>query len=130
MKLHFNSQSGVLRIELRSGSVMEQSAHPVSNQPVTVSNFEAVAQACVTPEDWHAYLKLKGIEFDGVMCSATAEDMWGLNSIWNYYQIEGQSFAPTFFKFSNGKSLRITKENIQSFMSTWSPFRQSFFLAD
>jgi hypothetical protein len=72
--------------------------------------------------------KLVGIEFEGVMCSATREDQNGLVAVLTAYQLQGAAFQPTRFEFANGNSLVINKTNIQAFISVWMPFRQSFFL--
>ncbi|MBM7070873.1 hypothetical protein JQC92_02305 [Shewanella sp. 202IG2-18] len=67
--------------------------------------------------------KLKGVEFEGVMCSATKEDMWGLNSVQQLIAMGGS----TNFRFDNGNKLLLTPDNIQAFQAVWIPFRQSFF---
>ena len=67
--------------------------------------------------------KLQGVEFEGVMCSATAEDMWGLASIKAFIEA-GNS---TNFHFDNGSVLRLTPQNIAAFEAVWVPFRQGFF---
>jgi hypothetical protein len=72
--------------------------------------------------------KLVGIEFEGVMCSASMYDQNGLLAILAAYQLQGANFQPTSFEFANGNSLVITKDNIQAFIAVWMPFRQSFFL--
>ena len=69
-------------------------------------------------------LKLSGIEFEGVMCSAMAEDMWGLNSIQGFVA----SGASTPFVFENGNTLIITPDNVSAFTAVWMPFRASFFV--
>lgn len=74
--------------------------------------------------------KLVGIDFEGTMCSATMEDQNGLIAVLVAYQIAGANFVPTRFSFSNNNELVITKDNIQSFMAVWMPFRQSFFLVE
>lgn len=71
--------------------------------------------------------KLVGIEFDGVMCSATSQDQSGLTAVLLAYQLQGDKFQPTKFEFENGNSLVLTRENFQRFASVWMPFRQSFF---
>jgi hypothetical protein len=72
--------------------------------------------------------KWVGVEFQGVMCSATAEDQNGLLAVLFASQMQGAAFAPTEFTFANGSKLIITKENIQTFTNVWMPFRQSFFV--
>ena len=67
--------------------------------------------------------KLTGIEFNGVMCSATKEDQWGLASIKSYV-VDGQSIN---FEFENGTSLLLTPDNIEYFEALWFPFRLGFF---
>lgn len=67
--------------------------------------------------------KLAGVLFNGVMCSATADDMFGLASIKPYVKA-GMSIN---YYFDNGNSLLITPDNIDAFEAVWFPFRQSFF---
>lgn len=71
--------------------------------------------------------KLVGVEFEGVMCSATAPDQAGLAAVLQAIQLQGAAFQPTRFYFDNGSTLIITLENWQAFASVWLPFRQSFF---
>lgn len=71
--------------------------------------------------------KWVGVEFEGVMCSATRDDQNGLTSVLVVYQLEGAAFQPTRFGFANGNSLTLTKDNLMSFLQVWKPFRQSFF---
>lgn len=71
--------------------------------------------------------KLVGVEFQGVMCSATAEDQHGLAAVLLAIQLQGQDFQPTRFYFANGNTLVITLSNWQAFAAVWLPFRQSFF---
>lgn len=67
--------------------------------------------------------KLVGVEFEGVMCSATKEDMWGLSAVALWVQA-GNS---TTFEFSNGNTLVLTPDNYQEFVQVWGSFRASFF---
>ncbi|MEJ1353081.1 MAG: hypothetical protein RPU13_13810 [Candidatus Sedimenticola sp. (ex Thyasira tokunagai)] len=67
--------------------------------------------------------KLVGVEFEGVMCSATSEDMWGLSSL-RPHILAGASFP---FYFSNGTVLLLTPDNVAAFEAVWIPFRASFF---
>lgn len=67
--------------------------------------------------------KRAGVEFDGVMCSATKEDMWGLNSIKDWVAAGND----TDFEFDNGNVLTLTKDNYAAFESVWIPFRAGFF---
>ena len=77
-------------------------------------------------------LKLSGVEYtdttgsnpDPVMCSATKEDMWGLNSVNTSISMGSPSEN---FWFDNGNKLVITPANAGEFMNTWAPFRRSFF---
>ncbi len=68
--------------------------------------------------------KMKGVLFEGILCSATAEDMWGLSAIKGWI-LEGNSIP---FKFSNGNTLLLTPSNLNPFEDIWVPFRASFFL--
>lgn len=67
--------------------------------------------------------KRAGVEFDGVMCSATKEDMWGLNSIKDWVAAGND----TDFEFDNGSVLTLTKDNYAAFEAVWIPFRAGFF---
>jgi hypothetical protein len=73
--------------------------------------------------------KLVGVEFQGVMCSATGNDQSGLTAVFTAIQVQGAAFPATRFEFDNGNALVITTANYQAFMDVWLPFRQSFFLA-
>lgn len=68
--------------------------------------------------------KLNGIEFEGVMCSATKEDMWGLAAIKDFVSAGNT----TKFRFENGNTLTLTPANYAAFEAIWTPFRASFFL--
>lgn len=72
--------------------------------------------------------KLAGIEFNGVMCSATKEDQDGLLAVLVAYQLQGSAFQETEYRFINGSTLKINKDNINDFIAAWIPFRQSFFI--
>ena len=71
--------------------------------------------------------KMVGIEFEGVMCSATRDDQNGLVAVIIAHQLQKASFQPTEFKFVNGNRLLMTYENLPKFLAVWMPFRQSFF---
>ena len=72
-------------------------------------------------------VKYQGVEFQGVMCSATKEDQTGLIAVLMAYQLQGAKFQPTEYKFVNGSSLVLDRSNIQAFIQKWMPFRQGFF---
>lgn len=67
--------------------------------------------------------KIKGVEFEGVMCSATAMDSSGLMEA-REWVLAGNT---TVFEFENGSELRLTPDNIGLFEATYKPFRASFF---
>ena len=69
-------------------------------------------------------IKLQGIEYAGVMCSATGEDQNGLLAAEKYIAEYGLSVN---FKFVNGSVLVLDAANIAEFKSVWVPFRASFF---
>lgn len=79
------------------------------------------------PEVVEELRKIEGVEFEGVKCSATKEDQDGLAAVLLAIQLQGPTFKPTLFHFSNGSRLVISLENYQEFIQTWLPFRQSFF---
>lgn len=74
--------------------------------------------------------KLDGIEFEEVMCSATADDQHGLNAVWTQYalaKMQQQPMPPVYFHFANSNKLLLTEDNIEAFKAVWLPFRMSFF---
>lgn len=74
--------------------------------------------------------KMVGVEFEGVMCSATEKDQNGLAAVLMAIQFQGATFKPTRFFFENGNTLILSLSNYESFASVWLPFRQSFFAAE
>ena len=73
--------------------------------------------------EYTRYLKLQGIEFEGVMCSATQKDYWGLGIAFDSIR----AGVSTVWDFDNGNHLLLTPDNIEEFKSVWLPFRLSFF---
>lgn len=107
----------------------------------TVVNLETgeVTQVDLTPEEIaerEAYVpppqdpKMVGVEFEGVMCSATAADQAGLAAVLVAIQFQGPNFQPTKFYFENGNTLILSLQNYEAFAAVWLPFRQSFFVPD
>lgn len=91
--------------------------------PPKTEEEELAAEAAALEKERVRAAKLAGVEFEGVMCSATKEDMWGLAAIGPWVQA-GNSAA---FEFDNGNVLVLTPENYQEFTSVWGAFRASFF---
>lgn len=89
--------------------------------------FDGEAWTAPLPEPGLVDPKLVGVEFDGVMCSATGGDQNGLTAVLMTIQAQGAAFEPTRFSFENGSQLIITLQNCQALMDVWRPFRQSFF---
>lgn len=71
--------------------------------------------------------RMDGVHFQGVMCSATADDQNGLTAVLLAIQLQGPLFPGTRFLFANGTALDITYENHQAFIAVWLPFRQTLF---
>lgn len=67
--------------------------------------------------------KLTGVEFNGVMCSATKYDMWGLGVASDYIR----SGNNVMWDFENGNQVLLTAANIDDFYAVWLPFRLGFF---
>ncbi len=92
-----------------------------------VFTFDTVAQDAkdqkVLEELDRKNRKLAGVEFEGVMCSATGGDMHGLKCVEDDI-LEG---IPVNFHFDNGNVLVITPGNVEAFKAVWKPFRRSFF---
>jgi hypothetical protein len=112
----------------------------IENGTVTVRDLTEqelaamAARAAPSPEQVQATnaanAKYVGVEFEGVMCSATGQDQNGLVAVLLSIQLQGAAFPATRFWFDNGNSLVITTANYEAFMAVWLPFRQSFFLAE
>lgn len=88
-----------------------------------LANLELVAKAIADAE-----AKMTGFDYNGVMCSATAEDQHGLTDI--LAGMQNNLLTETPFKFENGSVLVLTAETINEFATTWSAFRQSFFTVE
>jgi hypothetical protein len=73
-------------------------------------------------------LKLKGFEYNGVMCSAKKADQDGLFFIWSNFILCTEDFEPTEFSFVNGGKLVLDSSNIEDFYRKWKAFRKSFFV--
>ncbi len=83
-------------------------------------SIDPVIEAEITKES----RKLAGVEFQGVMCSATESDQNGLLSMYNF--IKAGQLSPNFH-FENGNVLPLNSGNIDALLAVWSPFRESFF---
>lgn len=103
-----------IREYLKTNTIAPKALPPLP----TSEELEAEAKAEVTR------LKLQGILFQGVMCSATAEDMWGLTSV----LVGLNNFDVSYnFRFDNGNILVINRSNYMELMAVWAPFRDTFF---
>jgi hypothetical protein len=107
------------------GSVPENGIEvPVRpNTGLDIWNGKSWDAAKLTKKQKADALKFSGIKFDGVLCSAEAEDMWGLSSIKEF--IKAGNSTP--FVFNNGNTLLLTPDNLSSFEAVWVPFRLGFF---
>lgn len=119
----WNGDSG--EIEYNDGTINEEITD-LSGLDTVIAKFDeekatkdAIDSAPVVPNP-----KMIGIEFEGVMCSATESDQNGLAAI--RPEIEAGVDIPPF-KFSNGNRLKLTLDNWEDFRAVWLPFRMSFF---
>ena len=95
--------------------------HLITPEMVEISDAELTILNEPPPKPVN--LKLQGVEFAGVMCSATKEDMWGLSAVRSWVA-SGQDVA---FEFDNGNVLTLSLANMAAFEAVWVPFRASFF---
>ena len=129
--IHFDEDTGIGKVERSTGAESINSLGTLSSVLSRYNTLvaeedalaEEIASAPPTDAEMDRQLKLGGIEFDGVMCSATSRDMWGLSAIKDWVR----SGSQTNFEFENGNVLTITEDNIDEFEATWIPFRSSFF---
>ena len=110
-------------ITLDTENIYDDELYTVTTRDIEPS-AEEIAQFLANPSSSYLYAqKLVGVEFEGVMCSATKEDMWGLSSV----EPLVLSGTPVNFKFDNGEVLVLTADNVAAFQAVWVPFRMSFF---
>jgi len=98
---------------------------PVKVPEPTPEEIAAEAEAEKRAAD--AAKKMTGVEFEGILCSATRDDQDGLTAVFLLIQMQGAAFKGTKFEFANGSSLVITLSNYAAFTAVWVAFRQSFF---
>lgn len=116
------------RVMDAAGSVLQVETAPgVYSVLDTGDDGWGEALAVAEPYVAQVNLRLQGVSFQGVMCSATADDQNGLTAVLLAIQLQGPAFPGTRFLFSNGNTLNITLANYQAFIAVWLPFRQSFF---
>ena len=102
---------------------VETDKNPICGQIEKDGLFKDPKALPITSKKRDDALKILGVKFKGVMCSAEAEDMWGLASIKDFIEA-GNS---TKFVFKNGNTLTLTPDNIAAFQAIWIPFRLEFF---
>lgn len=74
--------------------------------------------------------QMSGVEFNGVMCSATGDDQAGLSALLlkhTVLKLNGMALPDIHFRFENGNVLTINADNIEALDAVWTPFRMSFF---
>lgn len=99
---------------LDAGAVM------LSDEQKAATLAEQQAQALKAQ---HAKDKMIGVEFDGVMCSATFKDQVGLSSV----ESRIKAGLTLNFEFENGNVVNLNADNVDAFEAVWFPFRMSFF---
>lgn len=116
-----NSQNALFRNPILSNydEVLEELTKAEFEAQLAINN----APLAATAEQTRAADMLAGVEFEGVMCSATKEDMWGLSSVRDYIL----SGATIPFKFENQNTIILDSSNLPAFEAVWVPFRASFF---
>lgn len=110
------------KFEIIGGVIDWMGGEPISEEIIN-AEVERLKQAKEERVS-NSELKLDGVEFEGVMCSATGEDHMGMLAVKNYVKTQDK---PTIFLFANGNSLKVTPENIDAFEAVWADFRASFF---
>ena len=103
-------------------AILAGDAGPIA--PYTQTQEEIDAEAAALAAATATAAKMTGVLFDGVMCSAKSEDMYGLAAVAPYVR-QGMDIPP--FIFANGNKLKLTTLNIDAFELVWIPFRASFF---
>ncbi len=127
----------VEKVEIIDGTTVLNGEYSVPDDPrnrhralinawIAEGNSPTIITTPITesPEEKNARLMLEGIEFNGVMCSATQDDLTNLYMLKDQVVYNKISFN---FQFANGNKLWITPDNIAKFEKVWLPFRMSFF---
>lgn len=116
------SVDGLPRLRWADGQepLTAEELRTVVNANIDAYNASITEQQSELDEDAR---KLTGVEFNGVMCSATSKDMWGLTSVEAW--VASGNDVP--FEFENGNVLLLTAANYSAFRAVWVPFRASFF---
>ena len=102
----------------------------ITQEEARIINAERMAaqkEARHTPKTRARKKKYAGIDFKGVMCSATKEDAWGLAAVKE--DILAGNHTVFEFRGSGGKLL-LTAEIWDEFMAVWRPFRATFFTTE
>lgn len=108
-------EEGLFLVEQYNEDLANHSSNePILPEPKTLEDYS----------NYNKWKKLQGVEFNGVMCSATGEDMHGLTSI--FVAISSMGYVGTNFRFDNGNSVWIGQDNLAEFQAVWFPFRNSF----
>lgn len=97
--------------------------------PEAVAALEAEAAAAQFAAE-ESERKMRGVEFDGVMCSATGQDQSGLMAVLTGIELAkaiGSDYGTTGFIFENGTRINISTQNAYQLAAVWVPFRKSFF---
>lgn len=75
--------------------------------------------------EYTKWRKMVGIEFEGIMCSATGDDFKGLGVALDWLRVDGNE---TRWEFDNGNFLVLGPHNVEEFYNVWFPFRMGFFI--
>lgn len=116
-----------------SGSVEGFRGVAAYQHPDTQFDFEIVltqAEQSAKDAETRKRAQLHGIEFQGVMCSATGDDQAGLSAVFlkhSLAKMAGKTFPDVHFRFANGNVLTLNAGNIDAMDAVWTPFRLSFF---
>ncbi len=105
---------------LKTAGIADPDMHLISIEPSTTNEIKEQRKKA----------QLIGIEFNGVMCSATAEDQNGLSALLLKHalaKMTAQQLPDIHFRFENGNVLTLNSNNIEGLDAVWTPFRLSFF---
>lgn len=97
---------------------------------LSISPDDQAALDKIAAESNRKSRQLAGIEFQAVMCSATAEDQNGLSALLLKHalaKMTAQQLPDIHFRFENGNVLTLNSTNIEAFDAVWTPYRLSFF---
>ncbi len=98
--------------------------YQIDGKPATKEEYDAL-MAETQPDAQRFFDQYTGFDYQGTMCSVTAEDQHGLTGV--MVAMDAGLTTSVNFVFANKNKITLTTENIVAFATAWTAFRQTFF---